>query len=422
MIRDNYIAEPYGRVQPRTRRCTRPVVARLSAVDREPLRGWLLSLADDRVWTPVAEFVDQVRYRLALAPPAARARVVRMLADREDPGPMVRAAWAGGHRWAYPSCSTPTRHGHGCPGCSPPHPHPAGCPGCSYASIVTGDHTVRRRAAGVLLADLPNLDADDLRAGDAERADVRAVLEPLKLRISSTPVAEPLDEWIIPTWRALRSLLLDEVASLGLVAVVESSAGPAPLGEHPIDDAGLIRVHRAGDPAPDHDELARLDELHGRGDLYDEAVSAATGLEALHGVPTTLRGFCGQYSAGDVHRCEPSRHWEGWRAYSPSWCDRPRTWHAPDGTPRLTVEPYTHDGVTTLLEEVARDVVEEGLPLRLDGPPRPGIRDPGATLLVFTWERMGATLHAEYRPLIWDSYNAPPEDSPWRRRHAWEAA
>ncbi|WP_300008066.1 hypothetical protein [Pseudonocardia sp.] len=270
------------------------------------------------------------------------------------------------------------------------------------------------------------------------------VLEPLRLRIRATTLAEPRDEWLQPTWHAVRPVVLGELAALDLLAVVEGPAGAVPLAEHPIDRAGLVRVHPPGDPAPNDAELDRLDDLHGRADLYDDAVADATGLERLYGLPLTLRSFCGQHAPGDVHRfmevvrrftangkphpaegC-PTDDIEGmcWAPYQvvgsgapppaagcwtraasvpyrPGWLDRPRTWRSPDGSPRFTVEPYVGpDGDLPLLAEVARDVIGEGLPLRLDGPPRPGVRDPDAVLLVFAWVPPVEPLPAEFRPMI----------------------
>lgn len=165
----------------------------------------------------------------------------------------------------------------------------------------------------------------------------------------------------VGAWRKAREHVLGELETLGLAATVMCTDGPVALEEHEADLAGLVWFQ--GSDCPSRGAAEDSD--------YSERMAQTHGLIAHGGLPTTLRGFCGQFA--EYRR--------------PSWMDHACTWLDCHGEPVLSVEPYQFDPA-----EVVTDLDE--LPLCLDGP-YPGIWDDRTTLLMFRWNSEAAVLPAE---------------------------
>jgi hypothetical protein len=380
----------------RPRPCTRGAAARAPVTDRAALREHLAELTVLGTWSPVAEFVDLARTGLGLDVPRGRGTGGHLLVPREGVPDDVRAAWMGEHVHGLEGdggaaeaevCARLASAGVQADTSAVGRLHPRGCLGCTLVQVHRVDRDLRLRAASARGLDPAAL--------DGLRLDLRRVELP----------GEPLDDATVPTWRAVREVVLAELDALGLTATVHATTRSVPLGEHPVDTAGLVRLHPVdADPWP-WDEPQPWDDSTTR-------LAEHLGYRPAPGLPTSLREFCGQATGGG-HRVEPDG-----TIVRPWWLDRPRAWIGPDGLPRLTAECYLRadgiDGLADLITDVHRDTRGEGLPLLLDRPPAPGVRDLAAVLLVFRWDPAVPVLPATWRPMVHDPIHFAMTGAPMR--------
>ena len=184
-----------------------------------------------------------------------------------------------------------------------------------------------------------------------------------------TPPARTVVKDSIGAWRKARKHVLSELEALGLAATVERTDGPVALDEHEADLAGLVRFHAPGDDRP---SVPVIDDTD-----YSVQMAEVYRFTPHDGLPTTLRGFCGQFA----------------KYRRLAWMDHAHAWLDHHGTPVLTVEPYQFDPA-----EVVHDL--DGLPLCLDGL-YPGVWSARTTLLIFRWDRERFLLTAEHHPQAW---------------------
>lgn len=232
-------------------------------------------------------------------------------------------------------------------------------------------------------------------------------LDAARLALDLAPIGDST-----ATWRKVRPEVTAALEACGLVATVERTDGPVPVAEHYADLAGLVRVALGG--------VSPVVPRVGRGaaeEAYRRRMADGYGLTPCDGLPTSLRGFSGQYST--AHRYEPASvtAWSPVRGdyetftHKPDgsatagsvtpilapvrvgWLDHVRTWLDRYGDPVLTAEPYDHFDPLT----VVRDV--EGLPLHLDGP-HPGVWNDRTALLIWRWDPDAAPLPADHRTAL----------------------
>lgn len=171
----------------------------------------------------------------------------------------------------------------------------------------------------------------------------------------------------VAAWRAVRARVLGVLAALGLTATVVRTDRSVPLARHDARLAGLVVVHPAGTPAdPAHAEPGGVEHA------CRAHMAAMYGFTPADGLPTDLRGFCGQAA----------------RYKRPPWADHARTWLDRAGDPVLSVEAYpgAYDP-TAIVDDL------DGLPLLVDGP-HPGFRN-GSTLLLLRGDPHALPLRAD---------------------------
>jgi len=173
----------------------------------------------------------------------------------------------------------------------------------------------------------------------------------------------------VKAWRRARPLVLRELADLGLTATIERTDGPVPIEEHEADLAGLVRL-RAIDGA---EAAAAPPELRPTERAYAERMAERWDLHPHRGLPTSVRGFCGQSAPFE----------------RPGWTDHAHTWADSYGDPVLTVEPYTFGDPAAVVRELAE------LPLLVDGPYF-GVWHDATKLLVLRWDPDAEVLPADH--------------------------
>jgi hypothetical protein len=206
-----------------------------------------------------------------------------------------------------------------------------------------------------------------------ERAPTVEELTACRLRDLAATVNDSVQKW-----RKCRAPVLAELGELGLAATVERTDQAVPVEEHEADLAGLVRLHLPSDSDSPRGDPPQTD--------YEWRM-ARIGLVPCRGLPKSLRGFCGQFTAPIEKEPEPSDY------VPPNWLDHAHTWINGDGDLVLIAEPYEFDPLN-----VVQDL--QHLPLTLDGP-YPGVWNDGTTQLALLWNPDADVLAAEHRPPMW---------------------